>query len=69
MNLQASNEIQGMRGLLTLSLVLRIAIGLDGSAYVSNSYWRKAVIYARTGRVPNVQEEKQVKFYKVEKEM
>ena len=69
MNLQASNEIQGMRGLLTLSLVLLIAIGLDGSAFVSNSYWRKAVIYARTGRVPNVQEEKQVKFYKVEKEM
>ena len=32
---------------------LLIAIGLDGSAYVSNRYWRKAVIYARTGRMPH----------------
>jgi hypothetical protein len=64
MNLQASNEVQGMRGLLTVGLVLLIAIGLDGSAYVSNSYWRKAVIYARTGRVPNVHREKKHSFTK-----
>jgi hypothetical protein len=59
LNLQASDGVQGMRGLLALGLVLLIAIGLDGSAFVSNRYWRKAVIYARTGQVPNVQEEKQ----------
>jgi hypothetical protein len=59
LNLQASDGVQGMRGLLALGLVLLIAIGLDGSAFVSNRYWRKAVIYARTGRVPNVQEVKQ----------
>ena len=57
-NLQASDGVQGMRGMLTLGLVLLIAIGLDGSALVSNSYWRKAVIYARTGRVPKLPEEK-----------
>jgi hypothetical protein len=56
MNLQASNGVQGMRGMLATGLVLLIAIGLDGSALVSNRYWRKAVLYARTGRVPNVQE-------------
>jgi hypothetical protein len=44
--------------MLTLGLVLIIAIGLDGSALVSNSYWRKAVLYARTGRVPKLPEEK-----------
>ncbi len=38
-----------MRGMLTLGLVLLIAIGFDGSALVSNRYWRKAVLYARTG--------------------
>ena len=38
-----------MRGLLTLGLVLLIAVSLDGSALVSNRYWRKAVMYARTG--------------------
>lgn len=48
-DLQASIGIHGMRGLLTLGLVLLIALGLDGSALVSNRYWRKAVIYARTG--------------------
>src|SRR5260221_70004 len=29
--------------------VLLIAVSLDGSALVSNRYWRKAVMYARTG--------------------
>jgi hypothetical protein len=58
-DLQASDGVQGMRGMLALGLVLLIAIGLDSSALVSNRYWRKAVIYARTGRVPNVQEEKE----------
>ncbi|HEX6553673.1 MAG TPA: hypothetical protein VF026_12985 [Ktedonobacteraceae bacterium] len=48
-DLQASIGIQGLRGVLTLGLVLLIAIGLDSSALVSNWYWRKAVIYARTG--------------------
>jgi hypothetical protein len=57
-DLQASAGIHGMRGILALSLVLFIAIGLDGSALVSNRYWRKAVTYARTGRVPNWHEEK-----------
>jgi hypothetical protein len=57
-DLQASDGVHGMRGMLTLGLVLLIAIGLDGSALVSNRYWRKAVTYARTGRVPNVHDEK-----------
>lgn len=48
-NLQASDGVHGMRGLLTLGLVLLIAVSLDGSALVSNSYWRKAILYARTG--------------------
>jgi hypothetical protein len=59
MNLQASNGVQGMRGMLATVLVFLIAIGLDGSALVSNRYWRKAVLYARTGRVPKLQEQKQ----------
>ena len=48
-DLQASVGIHGMRGLLTLGLVLLIAVGLDGSVLVSSMYWRKAVTYARTG--------------------
>ena len=48
-NLQASDGLQGVPGMLTLGLVLLIAVSLDGSALVSNRYWRKAVIYARTG--------------------
>jgi hypothetical protein len=59
MNLQASNGVQGMRGMLATVLVFLIAIGLDGSALVSNRYWRKAVLYARTGRVPKLQAAKQ----------
>ncbi|HEX6556000.1 MAG TPA: hypothetical protein VF026_24795 [Ktedonobacteraceae bacterium] len=51
-DLQASAGIHGMWGLLTLGLVLLIAVGLDGSVLVSSMYWRKAVTYARTGRVP-----------------
>ena len=57
-NLQASDGLQGMPGMLTLGLVLLIAVSLDGSALVSNRYWRKAVIYVRTGRVPNLHEKK-----------
>ena len=53
LNLSASSGVQGARGLLAIVLVLLIAIGLDGSAYVSNRYWRKAVMYARTGRMPH----------------
>ncbi|HEX6480942.1 MAG TPA: hypothetical protein VF043_19040 [Ktedonobacteraceae bacterium] len=48
-NLQASNGLQGMQGILAFGLVLLIALSLDGSALVSNMYWHKAVIYARTG--------------------
>ena len=51
-DLQASDGVQGIRGMLAVGLVLLIAIGLHGSALVSNRYWRKAVTYARTGRVP-----------------
>lgn len=50
-DLQASDGVQGMRGILAFGVVLLIALGLDGSALVSNKYWRKAVTYARTGRV------------------
>ena len=56
-DLQASDGVQGMRGMLAFGLVLLIALGLDGSALVSNRYWRKAVAYARTGRVPKPHEE------------
>ena len=56
-DLQASDGVQGMRGMLTFGLVLLIALSLDGSALVSNRYWRKAVTYARTGRVPKPHEE------------
>jgi hypothetical protein len=56
-NLQASDGLQGMPGKLTLGLVLLIAVSLDGSALVSNRYWRKAVLYARTGRVPKLHKE------------
>ena len=50
-HLKASMGLHGTRGVLGFGLVLLIALGLDGSAYVSNRYWRKAVTYARTGRV------------------
>ena len=57
-HIQASDGVQGCGELLALGLVLFIAIGLDCSALVSNSYWRKAVLYARTGRVPKLPDEK-----------
>ena len=53
LNLSSNDGVQGARGLLAIVLVLLIAVGLDGSAFVSNRYWRKAVIYARTGRMPH----------------
>jgi hypothetical protein len=56
-DLQASDGVQGMRGMLACGLVLLIALSLHGSALVSNRYWRKAVTYARTGRVPKRHEE------------
>ncbi len=56
-DLQANDGVQGMRGMLTVGLVLLIALSLHGSALVSNRYWRKAVTYARTGRVPKPHEE------------
>ena len=56
-NLQASDGLQEMQGKLALGLVLLIAVSLDGSALVSNRYWRKAAIYARTGQVLNLHEE------------
>jgi hypothetical protein len=56
-DLQASDGVQGIRGLLAVGLVLLIALSLHGSALVSNRYWRKAVTYARTGQVPKSHEE------------
>ena len=54
--LQASGGVQGMRGMLTCGIVLLIALSLYGSALISNRYWRKAVTYARNGRVPKPRE-------------
>jgi hypothetical protein len=50
-NLQASYGVQGVRGLLALGLVLLIAISLVASSLLSNRYWRKALVYARTGNI------------------
>jgi hypothetical protein len=49
--LLAGEGVQGVRSVLTFGLALFVALGLGGSALVSNRYWRKAVSYARTGRV------------------
>jgi hypothetical protein len=51
-----------MRGMLTLGLVLLIALSLDGSALVSNRYWRKAVIYARTGESQSILKKRKHSF-------
>lgn len=50
-DLQADNGVQGMRGLLALGLVLLIAGILVISSLLSNSYWRRAIAYARTGNI------------------
>ena len=50
-DLQASDGLQGMRGMLAVGLVLLIALSLHCSTLLSHRYWRKAVTYARTGQV------------------
>jgi hypothetical protein len=57
-NLQANNGVQGIRGLLALGLVLLIAIGLVCSSLISNRYWRKALIYARSGNITQQKKKK-----------
>jgi hypothetical protein len=52
--LEASDGVQGVKGILTLSAVLLIGVCLGGSVIVSNVYWHRAIIYARTGQVPDL---------------
>jgi len=52
--LEAADGIQGVKGILALSIVLLIGICLGGSVIVSNAYWHRAIMYARTGQVPGL---------------
>lgn len=54
--LEASMSIGEPQGLLTLSIVVFVGICLGGSVVVSNIYWHRAIIYARTGQVPTLRE-------------
>ena len=65
-NLQASDGVQGMRGLLALFLSLLIAISLVVSSLLSNRYWRKAVVYARTGNITRQKKKKRASVAKNE---
>jgi len=57
-NFQASNGVQGTRGLLALGLILLIAISLIASSLLSNRYWHKALAYARTGNTTRQKKER-----------
>jgi hypothetical protein len=46
-------DVQGIRGVLTLALVLLVALCLGGATIIAHWYWHKAVKYARTGQVPD----------------
>ena len=50
-NLQADARVEGMRGLMALGLVLLIVVILIATSLLSNRYWHKAVVYARTGNI------------------
>jgi hypothetical protein len=65
-DLHANHGVQGMRGLLALGLVLLIAIFLVASSLISNRYWRKAVMYARTGNITRQKKKKRASVAKIE---
>jgi hypothetical protein len=52
--LEAADGVQGVKGVLTLCVVLLIGVCLGGSVIVSNMYWHRAIMYARTGQVPGL---------------
>lgn len=53
-SLEASDGVQGGRGVLTLVLVLLVAGCLGGAIYFSILYWNWVVSYTHTGQVPSL---------------
>ena len=51
-SLEASEGIQGVRGVLSLALVLLVAGGLGASELMAIRSWSRVVTYARTGQMP-----------------
>jgi hypothetical protein len=51
-SLEAKEGIQGIRGVLSLALILLIAGGLGASELMAIRSWNRIVTYARTGRMP-----------------
>jgi hypothetical protein len=65
-NFQASNGVQGTRGMLALSLILLIATSLIASSLLSNRYWHKALAYSRTGNSTRQRKKKRASVAKNE---
>lgn len=51
-SLDASQDIQGFRGALSLGFVLLVSVGLGAIEVVSVRSWRQIVDYTRTGQTP-----------------
>jgi hypothetical protein len=51
-SIEAAAGVQGVRGVLAVGIVLLVGGGLAVSVIISHLYWRKAVVYARTGQLP-----------------
>jgi hypothetical protein len=51
-SIEATDGVQGGRGALAVGIVLLTGAGLSFSVLISHLYWRKAVVYARTGQTP-----------------
>lgn len=54
-SLEASDPVQGGRGVLALVLVLLVGGCLGGAIYFSILYWKWVAAYTDTGRVPSLQ--------------
>ena len=53
-NLNASDGVQGMHGILVLGIVLLVAVSEGGFLLLSLQHWSRIVDYAHTGQVPGV---------------
>jgi len=49
--LSATNAVQGVRGMLTVGVVLLVDVSLAGSIAISHLYWRKILQYSCTGQI------------------
>jgi len=55
---EAAERVQGVQGALAVGTALFVGVSLVVAMIISHLYWRKAIVYARSGQLPGLRSER-----------